>query len=525
MQTQNNNTVVAPVSNSSITAIPAATAQIVESIFDLKRIKNRPSVDTSIGLDLIIDAAIKALVDTQLVFDRCSILVCIDRDNSMHQLKPATVRLVLARLIEFTETKFIRGREETVPVPPPAYIGETICAMTKWPDMPIVESVSDHPFVTADGNIIGIGYDMKTRNFGRFDLTKFNVIENPTEEDAATALLVVQRLLQSFSFETAFDEAAAIAAMLAAVARPAVDTSLLVLIDAAMSGSGKGYLGELFARLAHDKHYAANQLPNDEAELHKSLMSELIAASPVCFFDEVAVADIDSQCLRTFISAPVYGGRFLGFQRKISFPNKTFTLATANNCSATADMARRTLNIRLDPKCENPSARRFEYKAHLDMQANRALFVSSLMTIQKAFLLAQQRGEITHPQHVIGGFDEWETLCRLPVIWLTGIDPCHKTFETMKSNSAKNELLVIIAAWVDAFGDKAIKAGDALKNENFAACCEENIKRKPGSHVNSISFGIWLKKHKGSVTQNKRFHDDAVDSKTGSVYWKVISEI
>ncbi len=511
----------AVVKKNYVMTMQKASAAVIDSLFDVV-VNKRPEIDVSIGLDVLVDKSIQSLISTGLVFNRASILVCIDRDNSIHQLNVATIGLALAKLIQFTKTKIKDGKVIVEKTMPPVRVAETIAKLTQWLGMPIVDCISDHPFVAPDGRMVGVGYDVQTRNFGRFTPTEFSVIENPTTEDALLALETLRRLLQTFEFETVYDEAAAIAAMLSAVVRPGVATSLLNLIDAPMSGSGKGYLGGILARLAHNKEAPAKQMHSDEAELRKSLLAELIAATPVLFFDEVGMQHIDSEALRSFITAPVFGGRLLGANREINCVNKTFTLATANNVSPTADMARRTLNIRLNPGVENPSARKFDYKAHRDMQVNRNMFISQIIIIQKAFLLARERGETDEPSLTVGGFDEWELLCRLPVMWLTGCDPCHKTFELMKTNSAKSELLSIMAAWTEHFGNKAVKAGDALKNEDFMEACIENIKRKPGSIINSITLGLWIKKHKGAVAEGRRFEEAGIDNKTKTVLWAII---
>lgn len=502
------------------------TLTLAESVFAID-LASKIEIDVTEGMSAIVDKCIAELVKTGLVFDRGRILVAIDRDNSIHTMTKATVRFALSKIIKFVKSTYNKGTLITEPANAPAYVGEIIIALTKWHGMPVVDAITDHPVITLDGRLLGAGYDPSTRIFGRFDPCNFSVPENPTKADAVSALQTIKRLLQTLEFEHDGDESAALSSMLTAVCRPVLITALMILIDATTSGSGKGYLGGLFARLSEDKEPAAKQMKADDAEMDKQILSVLIAARPVCFFDELGMAEIDLPSLRTFASAPLYGGRLLGLNKDVEFLVRTFVLATGNNVSPTADMARRTLHIRLDPQCENPSLREFKYlcddpaikSAAQDVRKNRNYFISCILTIQKAYLLAQARGETTDPGSTNGGFEDWDTLCRKPVFWLTGTDPCHRMIKTMMNNPAKNELLTVMSAWLDVFGSSPKKAVDALNNYNFAAVCNDTIKRKPGTDVNSISLGLWIKKHKGQIVEGHCFVEHATVQ--GTQYWSV----
>lgn len=502
-----NNTVVSPVAPASnVVALPKkATVQIVESAFDIKQKKTE--YDVLLGMDVLVEKSIDELVKTGLIFDRGNILVCIDRDNAVHQLNKVTIRLILSKLASFVKTTYNKGASVTEPVNCPSYIGETIASMTKWRDMPIIDAVTDHPVLTSDNKLIGSGYNKSTKTFGRFDDANFNISANPTFEDAIKSLEEVQKLLQTFEFEGAGDESATLSAMLTAVSRPVLSTALLTLIDAPMSGSGKGYLGGLLAKLACNAVHPAKQLPDNFDEIRKVITSSLLSAKPVLFFDELAMSEIDCPSIRTLATAEIFSDRMLGSNRDIDVSTKTFCICTGNNISPTADTARRMLHIRLNPMCENPSSRQFSYDAETEMTAKRDEFVSHLLTIQRAFLLANSRGETTKPAQAIGGFKDWDLMCRQPILWLTGVDPCQRMLETMKSNPAKNDLMVMLNAWVEAFGDTPTKAGEAVKNEGFRTVCEDYMKRRPGMQINSILVANWIKKHKGQVV-DKRFFDE-----------------
>jgi len=502
--------------------VKPSVVQVVESIFDHQLKHSVTQIEVCPGnLGQVVDQSIEALVNTGLVYDRGGVLVGIDRDNSVHQLNASTIKFALAKIVTYAKITYVKGQIVTETIDVPKYVGETIAAMTAWVGMPRIDAIADHPFLNVNNKLIESGHSATTKTFGRFDDAKFSIPANPSKEDAAAALLDFRRILQTFEFEVAGDEAASLAAMLTAVSRPALATAPLTLIDAPMSGSGKGYLGGLMAKLAHNGTHGAKQLPDDHNEVHKVIMSALMAAKPVVFFDELAMSDIDCPAIRTLATAEIYSGRLLGVMKDVEVSTKTFVECTGNNVSPTADTARRMLHIRLNPMCENPSSRQFSYDAEADMSANRNHFVSLLLTIQRAFLLAHKRGETVKPEQAIGGFKDWDLMCRQPIIWLTGIDPCERMLTTMKSNPAKNDLLTVLAAWKVAFGDTPTKTGDALRDDVFRMTCEETIKRKPGSQISPISLGMWIKKHKGQVIDKSYFDEDA--SVNGVQYWAVKS--
>lgn len=507
----------------TIQAVPAraparATTAVTESIFDLE--KARTQIDVNQGLAEVVDLCIDALVKTGQVFDRGGILVAIDRDNSIHQLTAPTIRFALSRLVKTVKTSLHKNQIVTEPVPVPGYVGDTIAGLTKWRGMPIVEAITDHPVLTSENRLIGAGYDHETRVFGRFDDSRFSVPENPTTDDALAALDRLRQLLRTFEFETPGDQAAALAAMLTAVSRPVLPTALLTLIDAPMPGSGKGYLGGLIARLAQNKTHPAKRMGDNGDEIHKEIVSALLAAKPVVFFDEMGMSEIDCPAIRMLATAEIYSARLLGVMREVDVSTKTLVLCTGNNVSPTADTARRMLHLRLNPQVENPSARHFKYSADEDMQENRDRFIEDVLTIQRAFLLAHARGETVRPEQAVGGFKAWDLMCRQPILWLGGVDPCERMLRTMRENPAKNELLTIMTAWFEKFGNIPTKTGEALQCADFIKICEEHMRRKPGSQISAISLGLWLKRHRGQVVQGRLFEVEVTD-KDGVSFWRV----
>jgi len=469
--------------------------------------------------DVVITECIRLLAETGLVFDRGG-LVGIDAEDSIHPFTSATVRIAVSKLAHFIEDKHADGRTFQVAADIPAYVGH-IAQLSRWDDVPVVDSITDHPVITPDNRLVSAGFDSETKIFGRFDETDFHIPESPTMEEAHAAITEMTRLLQTFEFDDQHDFAAALTGFLTAVSRPVLPTAPLVLLDAPDSGAGKGYLGGLMARIAFRKTPNSKQLPDDPDEIHKAIVSALMSAQPVIFFDELATNELDCPAIRTLASAEVYSARLLGVMREVNLSTRALVLCTGNNISPTADTSRRILHIRLNPACETPSARVFKFDAAAEMFKHRNHFVSLLLTIQRAYLLAHARGEVKQPEQAIGGFKDWDLMCRRPIFELLGIDPCQRMLDSMRNNPRKTDLLAVMVAWKEEFGfNLKMSAGGALREIKFAGVAGEVVNRRPNTPLSAKSFGFWLNKHKDQVVEGMLF---AVAGTThGSVQWVLL---
>ena len=95
--------------------------------------------------------------------------------------------------------------------------------------------------------------------------------------------------------------------------------------------------------------------------------------------------------------------------------------ATGNNVTPLADMARRTLAIRLTPNCENPEARTFSRDLEAYVIEHREEIIKAILTLVKGYFDAGC--PIPERLNKAGSFADWEKLARLPLLWLDVVDP------------------------------------------------------------------------------------------------------
>jgi hypothetical protein len=374
-----------------------------------------------------------------------------------------------------------------------------------------------HPVLANDGKILLPGYDAASKLYCHYDPEDFlEIAKFPNKVDAQNAFNELAGLLRTFDLEESHDLAAAVCFMLTATCRANLKTAPLVLISAPVAGSGKGLLARVKSLFCSPAEPAAATLGTNEDECKKEIVSRLLEGKPVLFFDELAADEIDSITLRTLATSETLGGRFLGQSRSLNLPTRVLVLMTANNSVPSADSARRIVEIRLNPKCENPALRTFDFDPIKAMNEGRAKYIAAVLTIQRAFILA---GSPKPDAPATGSFGDWDRWCRWPIMWLTGIDPATRMHQAIQSDPSKALVVRLFRAWVDSFGSEPVRVSDVVAGANaqLRDVLEELCGRKGEITTNSV--GRWLGKHKDRIADGLVLRDAGVLN--GNRRWRI----
>jgi hypothetical protein len=122
-----------------------------------------------------------------------------------------------------------------------------------------------------------------------------------------------------------------------------------------MPASGKTILTACLGMLCGQR--VLTWTDNDD-ELRKSITTVLADSAGVIVFDNLPEGSvIDSAVLARLVTERTWTDRRLGSNASASFPNDRLWLATGNNLRTGADMASRTVWVRLDPDMPHPEAR------------------------------------------------------------------------------------------------------------------------------------------------------------------------
>jgi hypothetical protein len=204
--------------------------------------------------------------------------------------------------------------------------------------------------------------------------------------------------------------------------------------------------------------------------------------------------------------------------------------ANGNNLTVRADLVRRTIKARLDPKMENPELRKFNGNPVATVLANRGAYVAAALTICRAYVVAGYPGRRTP----LASFEGWSDTVRSALLWLGKADAVDSQNETREEDPERISLWGLLTAWSDVFGTGAntkvtlrtvIEAAVATDEKSyppqpkwpelFAAIRGLIDPRQP---LSADGLGYWLRLRKDRVVGSIKLSQKA-DRKHGSRWW------
>jgi putative DNA primase/helicase len=158
----------------------------------------------------------------------------------------------------------------------------------------------------------------------------------------------------------------------------------------------------------------------------------------------------------------------LGTNTTIRAATNALWLATMNNFRVIGDLVRRVLVSRIDAKTERPEERTFEIKdLRQHLLDNRKALVIAVLTILRAYHVAGRPRQ--ENLKIFGGFEQWSSEIRTPLIWLGLPDPCGSRKFVREGDSERDALGAVLAAWHDAIITDTLTVGEVIartvKNE------------------------------------------------------------
>jgi hypothetical protein len=242
---------------------------------------------------------------------------------------------------------------------------------------------------------------------------------------------------------------------------------------------------------------------------------------------------LQSDALCTAITEPTYTDRLLGVSRTVTLESNSLFAATGNNLQLAGDLTARAILCRLDPECERPEERTFEVDLHAWVPAYRGELAAAALTITKAYLAA---GAPKQPAPNFSRFEDWQRLCRFPLIWLGLADPCATRENIEAADPVRENLRMLLGGWHEHFGDRpanvtqAVTAGVNARNKagdilSFTGGGLDDammaIAGEKGT-VNSRRLGRFIAKHERRIEGGLRFIRVGTADKTA--LWRVTRE-
>jgi hypothetical protein len=401
------------------------------------------------------------------------------------------------RDIAMSNARFMREKKDkegnTFLVPDNLHLEscEMVLSRGQWGSVRVLNGVTASSLIMTDGRVIAsAGYDDVSGIYALSGGCYPSISDKVSHDDALGALAVLYDLLKEFDFDTPEDASAAMSLLISSLLRPVMRTCPMFLVNAATFGSGKTALAQVAAIIATGKKADATPWTGKPEELEKRLLSLSLAGLPVAFFDNL-MGDLhdESGAFAAFLTSEFYSGRVLGESRMVGAKTKMLMLATGNNVTPLADMARRTIAIRLTPDCENPEARTFSRDLEDYVIKHREQIIKSVLTLVKGYFDAGC--PVPAGMSKAGSFSDWEKLARLPLLWLGVVDPWLVVGRSQAVDPDKLALGALLSAITRrGWGLSPFNAGQVASENAFIEIMPDDMKVR--GEVNLRKWGKWF---------------------------------
>jgi hypothetical protein len=344
------------------------------------------------------------------------------------------------------------------------------------------------------------GYDANSHLLFRPDGELFSPIpQQPSKDEAAAALAVLQGLIATFPFVTPADRSVALSAILTTLDRHAMANAPLHAFTSPAAGTGKSLLVDVAAILATGRRMPVISPGQTEEELEKRLGAALLAGDVAISLDNCE-HPLESVFLCQALTQEKLNIRLLGRSKNVETPVNATIFATGNNITIAGDLTRRTIKCALDAHCEHPERRNFNVDVIELARVERAKLVAAALTVLRAWHIAGEA--IERPP--VGSFEQWSHRIRGPLLWLGQADPCDTTLKVQTQDPSLLSLTSVMAQWRQHVGMQVARTLQQVINcavnvNDFHVALLNVAQGRSGSMVSNERLGRWLRKNEGRV--------------------------
>jgi hypothetical protein len=494
------------------------------------------------------DRTVTARALAKLLAEKCDYLfvqggkpvIVLGEDDAPPTMRPAGVNEIIIAAHKLCQPiGYKDGQRQEITLPDK--VAELYLAMPEeWRLRPLT-SFASGPMLRDDGSIsCEKGYDAATGVY-IYNIPKITVPDQPSREDAKSALATLRRAFRTFAFadrkiviekmnadgETidvevvdlkqppGKDESTFLTALLTAVARPSLPLAPGVVERGpphSGSGVGKGLLAHAKSIIAHGDRAHAAVLGEHKEEFDKGLTAELLRGRQFVFID-----NLNNVTLRSRVLCAVLGERDADLRRLgggMESASPAFIDITGNGLAIAEDLVRRLITIELDAKCENPEQRKFAGDFLTDIESRRAELLQAALIIWRWGRQAKLKSKGSKP---LGGFEQWTAWVRDPLVALGCQDPVARITDLKTSDPDRLATLDIFVTWWERHQDKAVKASE-LHDDVQALIVPDVKKRSRQNVVDKVA------KLAGTQVGGFRLTSDKDDKEKGDKgYWTPLS--
>jgi hypothetical protein len=512
----------------------------------------RPAVHVTTALHATITEAIDALATDPNIYRRESTLVDVVRADARTadafvtagapRIRTVSVASVRERLTRVAKVlKFEKGARQWVPCLPSDHVVQGVLARGEYPSIRPIVGLLEAPSMRRDGTIIQTaGYDAASGYLYQPSVDFARVPDRPTQADAAQALAELEEVFCDFPFGQPFYRAAAIAAALTILVRPAIDGAVpCFLCDANTRGSGKSLVSDAVSTLVTGRAVAKMGFPWDDEELEKVLAAYAVRGASIVCFDNIIKTFGGHPLDRYLTATDTVELRILGKTEVPTVPWRGTILGSGNNIMMKGDTSRRALIIRIESPLEHPEDRA-DFKHHPLLpwvKAERPRLVVAALTLLRAWHVAGRRSMGLNPW---GSFEAWSATIPAALVFAGSVDPMAARPATLdEGDPEKIALLCILEnlSRLDVVGRgltvkeiiaalyPQLRHGEPRTPDGFddlREAIESLAPPIPGRAPDPNAFGYVLRRFKRRVVGGRRL--DIAPGRAGVARWRVVGQ-
>lgn len=405
-------------------------------------------------------AVLRVLKQAGDLYDRGGVLVRLVRppDGGPPVARRLTYNNVIFETHRYCQPIMYDAKGNRKAITLPSAVAQMLLDLGEW-GLPPLAGVTTAPLLAPDGSIlIHAGYDAAHAMWCE-PVPDLTVPKRPTRAEAEAALLLIREAFRTFPFAQSpmiardnimvvdiskppsVAESAFLTALLTACCRPSLWLApgvLIVAPEVSGAGSGKGLLVRGICMIAFGCPPSAFTPGHDVQELDKRLVSALIEAGPAAFLDNVNATALRSNTLASVMTERPAYVRVMGRSEMVPLNCAAFIALTGNGLSVSEDLARRFLEVLVDPQCEHPEGRPFPRGFLAGIRARRTSLLTAALTIWR---WGRQNTASLARGLPLGSFEDWAEWVRDPLLTLGCRDPVEQV-RALKANDPRRMSIV-----------------------------------------------------------------------------------
>lgn len=415
------------------------------------------------------------------------------------ELTSGTLRVELSRLVRYSRFMGTGEKQHETAADCPKDVATAVFESSdRWADIPAIDSVSEVPLY--DGRRLYCGPGVKS---GVYVAAPTVALPDALSKKAASAALArIDGWLDEFQYaDISLDGSALLALMMTAALRPSLPVAPGFIITKHAYGAGATTAAKVAGIIATGREPAVMPC-SDEEELRKQLTASLIAGDQLRILDNLPDGtELRSSLLAQIVSEPSAKVRVLGESTEINCPTASLVIVTGVNVQTAADLNRRFMRIRLDPKVADPEARSFKRKALLqELARERVSVLRDLFTITASYIAAAESEDVGE----LAGYEHWVRWVAQPLKWLGRANVLHTVSAATAADpmvEMLRRLIPLISKLCELLGATAgVRVSEMIASDEF----DNNSDRKVDAHKVRGELRTAL----GEATAAKRFQNE-----------------